>query len=78
MDPHITNKVTNLAKFPELATYQCECDALKGYFHYKMKTSQNVSSEAQVKIFLFCIKVMFSPKIFKFFLFSPSHDLPNL
>ena len=31
----------------------------KGYLHYKTLTSQNLSSEAQVKIFLFRIKIIF-------------------
>ena len=32
---------------------------LKGYLLYKVKTSQNVQSETEVKIFLFCTKTMF-------------------
>ena len=39
----------------------------KGYLRYKTITSQNVSSEAQVIIFLFRRKVMFLIKDIQFF-----------
>ena len=35
-------------------------DVIKGYLCYKMITSQDVLSEAQVKNFLFLRKVLFS------------------
>ena len=35
------------------------CAELKGYLCYKMITSQNESSEADLRTFLFCSKVMF-------------------
>ena len=40
-------------------TNLCKRMTLKGYLRYKMITFQNVSSEAQVRIFLFHRKVMF-------------------
>ena len=69
MDPIEMIRSLNLAKCPELATHQLECDALKGFLHYKMRTSQNVSSEVQVKNFLFCIKVNFLSQDIQVFLF---------
>ena len=42
-------------------------DLLKGYFHCKTVTSQNVSSEAQVKNFLFRRNVMFLSRGIQFF-----------
>ena len=52
---------------------------LKGCLHYKMITSQNVRSETQIKNFSFFAEKLCSIlKIFKFFYFEPSHDLPNL
>ena len=36
-------------------TDEC-CFKCKGYLHYKTKTSKNVSSEAQVKIFFYFIE----------------------
>ena len=44
----------------------------KGYLSYKMITSQNLSSEAQVKIFLFCRKVMFPSQDIQVFVFLTS------
>ena len=51
---------------------------LQGYLHYKMITSQNVSSVAQVKNFLFCRKVMFHPQDIQVFVFLTIHDLTIL
>ena len=42
---------------------------LQGYLHYKTITSQNVISEAQVKNFLFCRKVMFHYQDIQVFVF---------
>ena len=42
---------------------------LKGYLHYKTATSQNVSSEAQVKSFLFRRKIMFRSQDIQVFVF---------
>ena len=53
-------------------------DVVKGYLYYKMKSSQNVLSEAQVKNFLISLKSYCSVlKIFKFLYLKPSHDLPS-
>ena len=53
-------------------------DVAKGYLYYKMKSSQNVLSEAQVKNFLISLKSYCSVlKIFKFLYLKPSHDLPS-
>ena len=55
------------------------CEIVKGYLRYKTITSQNVSSEAQVKnFFYFVAKLCSVPKIFKFLYFQSSYDLPNL
>ena len=43
-----------------------------------MITSQNVSSVAQVKNFLFCRKVMFHPQDIQVFVFLTIHDLTIL
>ena len=43
--------------------------SVKGYLFYKMLTSQNVSSEAQFKIFYFVEKLCSVFKIFNFCLF---------
>ena len=50
----------------------------KGYLHYKMITSQNVPSKAQVNIFLSYKKFMYHPGDIEVSSFYPSHDLPNL
>ena len=42
---------------------------LKGYLHYKTIISQNMSSEAQAKNFLFCRKVMFHSQDIQVFVF---------
>ena len=42
---------------------------LKGYLHYKMITSQNVSSESQIKNFLFHRKIMFRSQDIQVFVF---------
>ena len=53
-------------------------DVAKGYLYYKMKSSQNVLSEAQVKNFLISLWSYCSfLKIFKFLYLKPSHDLPS-
>ena len=45
---------------------------------YKTITSQNVSSEAQVKFFFIYRKVMFHSQDIQIFLYlKQSHDLPN-
>ena len=44
-------------------------DPFKGYLHYKTITSQNVLSEAQVKTFLFCKRVMFHSQDIQDFVF---------
>ena len=41
----------------------------KGYLRYKMLTSQNVSSEAQIKIFLFRRKIIFRYQDIQIFVF---------
>ena len=41
----------------------------KGYLRYKMITSQNVSSEAQIKNFLFRRKIMFRSQDIQVFVF---------
>ena len=46
-----------------------EPQLIKVYLHYKIITSPNESSEAQVKIFLVLEKLCFILKIFKFFCF---------
>ena len=52
---------------------------IKGYLHCKTSTSQNVSSEAQVKNFFYFVEKLCSfRKIFRFLHFQPSNDLPNL
>ena len=52
---------------------------VKGYLHYKTITSQNVSSEAQVKNFFYFIEKLSSVfKMFKFSYISSSNYLPNL
>ena len=52
---------------------------VKGYLRYKTITFQNVSSEAQVKIFFYFVEKLCSVlKTFNFFYFSSSLDLPNL
>ena len=53
-------------------------DYLKVYLRRNALSSQNVSSEAQVKNFYFVEKLCFVIKIFKFLYFLPSHDLANL
>ena len=42
---------------------------IKGYFHYKMITYQNVSSEAQIKNFFFHRKIMFRSQDIQVFAF---------
>ena len=42
---------------------------LKGYLRYKTITSQNVSSEAQIKNFLFRRKIMFRSQDIQVFVF---------
>ena len=51
---------------------------LQGYLHYKMITSQNVSSVAHVKNFLFCRKIIFHPQDIQVFVFLTIHDLTIL
>ena len=41
----------------------------KGYLRYETRTSQNVSSEAQIKNFLFCRKIMFHSQDIQVFVF---------
>ena len=54
----------------EMGSYMLS-DVVNGYLRHKSKTSQNVSSEAQVKKNLFCSKVMFrSEDIQVLFLFN--------
>ena len=43
----------------------------KGYLHYKMTTSQNVPSKAQVNIFLSYKKFMYRPRDIEVFIFLP-------
>ena len=45
------------------------CYFLRGYLRYKTITFQNVSSNAQVRIFLFHRKVMFRSQDIKVFVF---------
>ena len=52
--------------------------SIKGCLRYKTTTSQNASSEAQVKNFLFCSKVMFRSQDIQVFVFLNTHDLPSL
>ena len=42
---------------------------VKGYLRYKTITSQNVSSEAQIKNFLFRRKIMFRSQDIQVFVF---------
>ena len=42
---------------------------LKGYLRYKMITSQNVPSEAQIRNFLFHRKIMFCSQDIQVFVF---------
>ena len=51
---------------------------LQGYLHHKMITSQNVSSVAHVKNFLFCRKIIFHPQDIQVFVFLTIHDLTIL
>ena len=50
-------------------TYIMEEAAFKGYLRYKPITSQNVSSEHRLRIFLFCENVMFRSQDIQFFVF---------
>ena len=54
--------IQNFAIFRSLAY-------LKGYFCYKMITSQTVQYDAQIKNFLFCRKVMFRSQDIQDFVF---------
>ena len=51
---------------------------VKRYLRYPMITSQNVSSETQLRIFLCCRKAMFHSEDIQVFIFLPCHDLRNL
>ena len=46
---------------------------IKDYLRYKMITSQNLASEAQVKNFLFHRKVMFRSRVIQVFVFLKVH-----
>ena len=52
--------------------------ALKGYLRYKTITSQNVSSEAQIKNFFCVVEIIFRSQDIQVFVFLTIHDLRNL
>ena len=63
----VTKLVSILTKcfFP----YLNPTNYLKGYLHLKMITSQNVSSEAQIKIFFIPGKILFRSQDVQVFVF---------
>ena len=68
--PAISLQVSNFTKNEFLHTYFLRILArFKGYLRYKMKTSQNVPSEAQIKNFLFHRKIMSCSQDIQVFVF---------
>ena len=57
------NKIS-YTSIPKISIY-----LFKGYLHYKTITSQNVSSEAHIKTFLFRKKIMFHSQDIQVFVF---------
>ena len=75
----ISTKVTSGHFLGCHTIFEHDHTSLKGYFHYRMITSQNVPSEAQVKYFsLFNTKFMFHSRDIQVLYFQPFHDLPKL
>ena len=70
---HKVNNAANIHFVKKGRTLSCPddevCTSFKGYLCYKTITSQNVSSEAQVKYFLFRRKVMFHSQDIQVFVF---------
>ena len=64
IDPHITDKVTKPSQAPWIGSLPTWMWRLKAYLRYKMRTSQNVSSEEQVNnFFILCKSYVLSQDI---------------